>query len=168
MRSSSGTSAATASRKTTSAASLTTLLDQLRYQPCPPCLMTRPNPRTVVPVKVLVKQDQIPPVWIFLENLGSPGNWSPPIGVSQENPDQAPRNLPRHLPQISLFPRVRRTLHLEILAIVMMELLQRLNQQVVHRHPDRPPPVRIHADERRGRFRRLIVHLVHVTVHVHF
>ena len=41
-----------------------------------------------------------------------------------------------------------------------MELLQRLDQQVVHREPDRAPPVRVAAEDPGGGLGRLVVHAV--------
>ena len=45
---------------------------------------------------------------------------------------------------------------LEIVAVVVMELLQRLDDQVVDREPDRPAPVRVAAEHARIRFARLV------------
>ena len=41
-----------------------------------------------------------------------------------------------------------------------MELLQRFDQQVVHREPDRTAPVRVAAEQTAGRLGRLVVHAV--------
>ena len=62
-------------------------------------------------------------------------------------------------------PRARRALHLEIFAKIMVKLLQRFDQQIVHRKPDRPPPVRISAEQTGRRFGRLVVHAACCAVH---
>ena len=41
-------------------------------------------------------------------------------------------------------------LDFEIVAQVVVELLQRLDQQIIHRKPDRPAPVRIAAEQARA------------------
>src|ERR1700704_6245115 len=105
-------------------ASLTALFDQLGHQTRPSGLMTRADPRAVVAVKILIKQDQILPVGIVLEYFG-PSVYRPAAIVPpQESPHEPPRNLRRHLPKVGFFARVRRTLHFEVLAIVVMKLLE--------------------------------------------
>ncbi len=47
-----------------------------------------------------------------------------------------------------------------------MELLQRLDQQIVQREPHRPAPVGIAAEQPGARFRRVIVHAVFPVVHL--
>ena len=47
-----------------------------------------------------------------------------------------------------------------------MELLQRLDQQIVDRKPDRAAPVRVAAEQSGARFGRLVVHAVLGAVHV--
>ncbi len=53
--------------------------------------------------------------------------------------------------------------HFEVLAIVVMELLQRLDDEEIEREPDGPTPVGIAAELPRLRFGRGVAHrLVHV------
>src|SRR5688572_31262528 len=40
-----------------------------------------------------------------------------------------------------------RALHAEVVAVVVMKLLQRLDDEVVHREPDRAAPVRVAAEQ---------------------
>jgi hypothetical protein len=65
-------------------------------------------------------------------------------------------NFSRHLPEIGFLRRVRRTLHLEVLAVVVVKFLQRFDEQIVYGKPDGPAPIRVAAKEARGRFRRLV------------
>ena len=45
----------------------------------------------------------------------------------------------------------------EVVAVVVVELLERLDQQVVDREPDRAAPVRVAAEQSRPRLGRLVV-----------
>src|SRR5258708_4853452 len=42
---------------------------------------------------------------------------------------------------------MRRALDLEVVAVVVMKLLQRLDDEVVRRHPDGPAPIRVAAEK---------------------
>src|SRR5882724_11253867 len=64
---------------------LAVLLHKLRYQASPTSLMTGPNPRAIVSVKVFVEHNQISPIWIGLKFLYSPKHRTPPVRVLQEN-----------------------------------------------------------------------------------
>src|SRR6266849_7246785 len=137
-----GKSRALASRISAAGALLlTTLLDQLCYQPCPSRLVTRADACAVVPMKTFVKQDQVLPMRIVVENLRATGHWPPAVLAAHENPDQPPRDFARHLPQIRFAAGMRRALHFEILAVIVMKLLECLDKQIIHGKPDRPAPV---------------------------
>ena len=60
--------------------------------------------------------------------------------------------------RVHSFPEPGGALHLKVVAKIMMKLLQRFDQQKIHRKPHRPAPIGIAAEECRRRFRRLIVH----------
>ena len=66
---------------------------------------------------------------------------------------QPARQFRRHLPEVHHLPRAGRAFHLEIVAEVVVELLQRFDQQVVDREPDRPAPVGVAAEQRRWSIR---------------
>ncbi len=53
-----------------------------------------------------------------------------------------------------------RAFHLEVVAVVVMELLQRLDDEIVDRKPDRPAPVGIATEHSGVRFGRQILHAV--------
>src|ERR1700730_2437166 len=146
----------------------TALLDQFRHQPRPSSLMTRANSGTVVAVKVFVKQHQIFPVRIILEKLHPAGRRPPAIFAAQEDPNQPPRYLSGHMPQVKFAARACRKLHLEVLTVIVMKLLQRLDEQKIHRKPNRAPPIRIAAEHTRARFRRLIIDTAYVPIHRNF
>ena len=58
--------------------------------------------------------------------------------------------------------RAGRALDLEVVAVVVMELLQRLDDQEVDREPDRPAPVRVAAEQPDVGLARLVVRRVSV------
>src|SRR5882762_4841325 len=58
-------------------------------------------------------------------------------------------------------------LHLEAVAQVVVELLERLDHEVVHRKPDRAAPVRVAAEEAAFRFGGLVVDAVLLAVQDH-
>src|SRR4051812_35204762 len=62
----------------------------------PACLMARAQPCSVVAVEVLVEQDQVAPVWIFLEFLRASVNRPPAVSAAQEGAGKAACNLLRH------------------------------------------------------------------------
>src|SRR3954452_15674398 len=98
-------------------------------------------------MEVFVERDQIPPVRIALEELLLPEDRPQPLLVTQEGARESPRQLHRDLIQGQELAGARRTLNLEIVAVVMVELLERLDNQVVDGKPDRAPPVRVAAKQ---------------------
>src|SRR5581483_5580762 len=68
---------------------LAALLEELGHQRRPARLVARADPGAVVPVEVLVEEDQVPPVRIALELLGPAVDRPPPVGPSQEQPREA-------------------------------------------------------------------------------
>src|SRR6266542_857753 len=73
---------------------------------------------------------------------------------------EAPGNLHRNLPKIHHVPRAGGAFHHEIIAEVVMELLERFDNEIVDRKPARTTPVRIAAEESGCRFSRLIVNRI--------
>ena len=59
------------------------------------------------------------------------------------------------------FSRTGRAFDFEIIAVVVMKFLQRLDEQEIHRHPDRPAPVGIAAKKPALRFTRPVADFVH-------
>src|SRR5687768_12068871 len=47
---------------------------------------------------------------------------------------------------------------LEVVSVIMMEALQRFNDEVIHRKPDRAPPVGVPPEQGSFRFTRCILH----------
>src|SRR5207249_3890602 len=76
--------------------------------------------------------------------------------VRQEQPRQPGRDLRRHLREIQPLARPGRKLDPKVIAVEVVIPLQRLDQQKVHRKPDRPAPVRVAAEQAAARLTRLI------------
>src|SRR5436190_10568293 len=135
----------------------TALLHELRDERRPPRLMRCAESGAVVAVEVLVKCDQIAPVRVALHPLHPTEHRTSPV-LAHEQPDQTPRKLGRHLSEPQLPPRARRVLHEEDLTVVPVELLQRLDDEVVEGEPHRTAPVRVAAEQPAPRLRRRVVH----------
>src|SRR5256885_17203857 len=83
--------------------------------------MARADPGAVVAVEVLVKQDQVAPVWVALELLGATVDRSPPVAAAKEDPREPPRQLGGHLPEVELRPRARGAVHRERVSVERSE-----------------------------------------------
>src|SRR5438105_4075547 len=55
--------------------------------------------------------------------------------------------------------RTGRAFDFEIVAVVVVEFLERLDEEIIDRQPDRPAPIRIAAEDVRLRFARIVSHL---------
>ena len=80
------------------------------------------------------------------------------VGVLQENARQAARQLGRDLLDGEVLARSGRAFHLEIVAVVMVELLQGFDDEEIDGEPDGPAPVGIAAELAAVGFRRLVAH----------
>src|SRR5262245_34908865 len=79
-----------------------------------------------------------------------------PIRIAKEDPVQAGGELAGDLVDRVIPTGTRWTLNLEVVAVVVVELLERFDDQVIDRHPDRSAPIRVSAKESRGGFAGLI------------
>src|SRR5262245_49825880 len=95
---------------------------------------------------------------IVLEFLRAAVDGSAPVFATQEYARHPLRDFTRHFPQRQHLSGASRTFDLEVLAQIVMKLLQRFDQQEVDREPDGAAPVRIAAEQPRARFRRLVIH----------
>src|SRR5262249_10287261 len=119
----------------------TALLQQLGHEARPPRLMARADAGAVVAVEVLVEPDQVAPVRILLERAHPTVHRSPAIRASQEDPGEPTRQLGRDVPEGRARARARGALDLEARPVEVVELLKRLDEEVVDREPDRTAPV---------------------------
>src|SRR5688500_12301581 len=107
--------------------------------------MAGPDASAGVAVEVLVKWNEVVPQRIVLKELDRAEHRPPSPAVVEEDPREAPRDLLRHLPQGHHLTGTRRALDAETFSEVVMELLERLDDEEVDREPDRPAPVRVAA-----------------------
>src|SRR5262245_33842080 len=103
-------------------------------------------------------------MWVLLEFLYATIDGTPPIGIAQENARQSARQFCSHLPESHLALGARRERHGQAIAVKVVELLQRLDQQIVHWEPDGAAPVRVAAKQPGGGLRWLVIHTVFRTV----
>src|SRR5207253_7339675 len=118
-------------------------------------------------VEVLVEEDQVAPAGVDLELLAVAVNRAAAALVAQEETAEAAGKLACHLPEGHLLAGAGRELYLERGTHEVIELLQRLDEQVGDWEPDRPAPVRVAPEQPGGRFAGFVVHLVLVPVHRH-
>src|SRR2546425_12166677 len=123
--------------------SLAALLEQLGDQRGPARLVAGADAGTVVAVKVFVEEDQVLPVRVALELFGPAVDRAPTLGVAQEDAREPARELRGNLPQVEPPIAAGGKRDCERVAVEMVELLQRLDQQVVHAEPHRAAPVRV-------------------------
>src|SRR5437016_2764213 len=136
--------------------SLSALLEQLRHQARPSGLVVGADARPVVAVEVLVEEEVVAEVWVALQLLRLPERRTASVFIAQEDRGESSGDLRRDLGERELPAGAGGKLHREALAQVMVELLQRLDQEVVDREPDRPPPVGVAAEQPARRLRRLV------------
>src|SRR5215469_7796589 len=94
-----------------------------------------------VSIEVLVKKNQLVPIGIRLEFLNAPIDRPLACRISQEYLRESARKLRGDIPQPEHVSCPCRELNFEIVAEVMMELLQRFDEKKIDRKPDRPAPV---------------------------
>src|SRR3954465_10329763 len=129
---------------------------QFRYQTGPTGLMGGANASARIAVKVFIEEQVIPEMRVGLHTRVVTESRSAAIAICEEYLRQACRDFVRRVVQRDKLPGTGRTLDLELIAIIMMELLQGLDDQEVHGKPDRAPPVRVAAKQPTIRFRRLV------------
>src|SRR6266404_2885152 len=139
--------------------SLPALLDQFGNDAGPAGLMACAHAGPGIAVEVFVEGHIIAPVTVVLKFLMSAENGPASFAIAQEYPHQAAGYLRRNFPQILFLSGTGGKLHLKFVAKEVVELLQRLDQEIVHRKPDRPAPVRVSTKNSGGRLSRLVVNL---------
>src|SRR6516225_1800842 len=116
-------------------------VEQRRDKPCPSRLMAGAKPGAILAMKVLVEQDVIPPLRVFLEFLGASVNRPPVIFIAKKDAGQAQRNLLRHLKQRHVFSGTSWTFHFEIVTVKGIHVQQAPYDQNVDWHPNRSSPI---------------------------
>src|ERR1700722_6231195 len=107
--------------------------------------MCRPQTLPGITVKELVKQDQVLKMLILGKAAFVSVDRSNSVLALEKQPRRTCRKSSGNVTEVHPFARPGRVLHCQISAIVLMELLKRLNDQVIERHPDWPAPVGVAA-----------------------
>ena len=96
-----------------------------------------PSPRPVSPWKYSWNEQEILPVRIGGEARLVPVAGAPSVLVGQEEIGRGVRRARGDLLEVHELAGAGRTFHLQAVAVEVVVALQRLDQQVVHREPDR-------------------------------
>src|SRR5262249_30528245 len=107
--------------------------------------MARAEPAARLAVEVLVEQQIVAPVGGLLEARVRVEYRPAAIGRTPEDADEALRQQVSDRAQRQQLARTSRALHQEVVAVVAVVFLQRLDQQVIDREPDRAAPVGVAA-----------------------
>ena len=136
-------------------ASLSALLQQLGHQSRPARLMAGAQPGAIVAVEILVEQNVIAEMRIGLKFLRAAKYRPAAMLVAQEKTREPARQLRGDFRQVHLNAGAGGTFHLQFVAEIMMEPLQRFDHQIIHRKPDRPAPVGVSAEHSGGAIPRV-------------
>ena len=96
-------------------------------QPGPAGLVTSADARSIVAMEVLVEQNTIAPVRIFLKLLCAPENRPAARFIAEENAGEPPAHFSRYFKQVHHLPRTGRTLDFEGVSVIQIEVQQRPN-----------------------------------------
>ena len=141
-------------------------LDEFGHESGPAGLVTGAQPGTIVAMEVFKEVDVVAPEWIALELFRAAIDGSPAMFVAQEDPGEPVRDLLADLEEVHELAGSRGTFDFEVVAVVQIEVQQRPDNERVHRHPDRSPPVGVAAEHASVRLRRQVVHSVFLPLHV--
>src|SRR5579871_325975 len=119
--------------------------------------MARAEARAGVPMKILMKWDVVAPVWILLEESVRPEHRPMAIRAPPEQPGEPARQGGGNLRDRAVPSRARRILNQEIVAVVVVKLLERLDQQEIDGHPHRAAPIRVTSEQPRCGFAGFVV-----------
>src|SRR6266571_855383 len=100
-----------------------------------------------IAVEIFVKQNQVTPVWVGLELFEITEHRSAPSLILEKYVRHATRQFSRYFPQGHHLSRSGWELDFEVVAQVVMKLLKRFNEQVVHREPNGATPVGVAAEQ---------------------
>ena len=132
------------------------LVDQVRDEGRPACLVRRANPRAIVPVEMLVEEELITPERVGLELPGASPDRTTPVLVLEKDVDHPSRHVRRYLPEArrALVTAGRRQ---PVLGSERgAKLAQALHDEERRREPERPSPVRVAALQLRRRLGGLV------------
>ena len=114
-------------------------------------------------VEVFVEEDEVPPVRVVAKALADTQAGAGARAVRPEEAGEAGGNVAGDFAKREPGSGAGGTFHLEAVAVEVVVAFQGLDEEVVHRKPDRPPPVGVAAEKARGGFPRLVVHAMFLT-----
>src|SRR5215471_20010240 len=114
----------------------------------------------IVAMEVLVEQDEIAPVRVFLEFLRSSIDRAMPFAVPNKDIGQPSLEFFGHLIQVHLASRSGGTFNGEIISVVGVVLQQGADDEAVDRHPDGSAPIGIAAEHAGVGFGWQITHAI--------
>src|SRR5690349_3167916 len=101
---------------------------------------------SAVPVEVFEEQQVVAEMRVVLQARILREHRAMPVLVLEEDARQPCAELFGHIVDRDEVARADRALDLEVIAVIVMELLQRLDDEEVDGKPDRPAPVRVAAE----------------------
>ena len=120
--------------------------DHVRDQPGPAGLMCGAEAGPVVAVEVLVEDEVVFPRRVVLQAVDPPEAGSPAVRADGEDGDQPVLQIGGDQVEGDLVARPGRVLDGQLVAEELVVAVQRADEQVVQREPDRPAPVGVPAD----------------------
>src|SRR5215469_8183947 len=102
---------------------------QLRHEPCPAGLMRGADAPPAIAVEVFVEENVVAEVRVLEGALVHAVHRPLTLLVGEEQPREAPGQLIGNLVERRESPRARRALDAEVIAVVVMKLLQRLDDE---------------------------------------
>src|SRR5262245_39776228 len=100
-------------------------------------------------MEILMKRNAVAPVRIALKIVVVAPDGAAPAArrVAQEDVRQSSRQVRGDLAEVVPPAGTGRAFHLQVVPVIEVVLVKRANEQIVHRKPDRPTPVRVAAKE---------------------
>src|SRR6187455_830924 len=127
-------------------AQVSAVLNQQRHERCPSGLMTGAESLAGITMEVLVERHVVMPVRVMLEEFVLTEHGAAPAVVAHEETREPGGQFVGHLRKCQEASRSGRTLHGERIAVVAGGRGECLDQEKVHRHPDRTSPVGVASE----------------------
>src|ERR1700730_5799826 len=132
------------------------LLDKVGDQSGPAGLVGCAAAAAVVAVEILVEQNVVLEMGIDLKLFVGAKNRAPSVRTPQKNPEDPTTQLVGNFIETHHGPGSGRAFERKPIPIKLIEAAEILDQQIIDRHPNRPPPIRVTAEQRTVRFSRLV------------
>ena len=113
---------------------------------------------TVVAVEILVEEDVILPIRIFLELFGSSVNRAPAVPIPQENTGESSSDFFGHFEQSHVPSGASWAFHLKVVAVELIQVQQSAYEQAIHGHPYGSSPIGVASEQTRSGLRWLVVY----------